>query len=145
MVRTFALIFGIVYLLAGILAFISWIITPTANMFNLVADPVQGKTMSILFVSVLRLASIGIGIWGIVSSRSYKEATIFGCSIAILYMLIGLINYIPSLNETFGIAPFFAQGAWLHITAACIAAYFGFVVSEPETHYTARHQVTRRV
>lgn len=132
MVRTFALIFGIVYLLAGILAFFSWIITPTASMFNLAVDPAQGKTMNVFLVSVLRLACIGIGVWGIASSKSYNKATIFGCTIAVLYLLIGIINVIPSLNATFGIAPFFAQGAWLHITAAAIAAYFGFAVSEPD-------------
>jgi hypothetical protein len=133
MVRTFALIFGIVYLLAGILAFISSLITPMASMSNLIVDPIEGKTMSFWLVSVLRLGCIGIGILGIVSSRSYKEATIFGCTVGVLYALIGLINFIPSLNATFGIAPFFAQGAWLHAIAGFTAAYFGFVVSEPDT------------
>lgn len=130
MVRTFALIFGIVYVLVGILGFVP----------GLAAAPAAGDTHNVQFghayllglfpVNALHnIAHLIIGIAGVLASRSFGGARLYAQVMAIAYGLLAIMGIIPSeaINTTFGLIPLYGHDVWLHALSALLAAYFGFV------------------
>jgi hypothetical protein len=129
MVRKFALIFGIAYLLVGILGFI-----PGANdhnmagMENLAVTSAAGRLMALFPINAMHnLVHILIGVWGILASRSVGGSIGYGKGVAILYGLLTILGLISATNTLFGLAPIFGHDVWLHALSAMIAGYFGFV------------------
>lgn len=114
--RMFALVFGVVYLLVGLLGF-----TASASM---AAAPLLG-----LFpVNLLHnLVHILIGLWGLASYRSATGAITYARGLAILYALLTILGLIPATNTLFGLVPIYGADVVLHALTAIIAAYFGWV------------------
>lgn len=130
MIKTFALIFGIIYVLVGISGFI-----PGLNQMghpdagnNLLIDSFSGRLLGLFPVNILHnIVHLAIGAWGIVASRSVAASRLFGKALAIVYGLLAILGLIPGANTLFGLAPIYGHDIWLHALSAVIAAYFGFV------------------
>ena len=131
MIRTFALVFGIIYLLVGILGFIPGLNQHHADLPPIAVDSFYGRLMGLFPVNILHnIVHILIGTWGILSSRSVPAARLFGKGLAILYGLLAIMGLVPGLNTMFGLVPIFGHDVWLHAGSALIAAYFGWIARE---------------
>ena len=128
MIKTFALIFGIIYVIAGISGFSPGLTQHHADMPPIAVDSFYGRALGLFPVNILHnLVHLAIGAWGIVASRSVSGARLFGRGLAILYGLLAILGLIPATNTMFGLVPIYGHDVWLHAGTALIAAYFGFI------------------
>ena len=106
MVRTFALVFGIIYLLVGILGFVPGLNQHHADLPPIAVDSFYGRLMGLFPVNILHnIVHLAIGLWGILASRGTDGARFFGKALAILYGLLAILGLIPGLNTMFGLVP----------------------------------------
>lgn len=133
MIRTFALVFGIVYLLVGVLGFIPGLTSHHADMPPITIDSFYGKILGLFPVNILHnIVHLAIGAWGVLSSKSVAASRLFGKGLAIIYGLLAILGLIPGLNTMFGLVPIYGHDVWLHALSALIAGYFGFVARESD-------------
>lgn len=125
---TFALVFGIAYLAAGILGLIPAMLAPPpidappAN-FTLLYGYLLGLFPVNLLHSLLHLV---IGAWGISAWAGRSSAISFARTLAVLYGALAVMGMIPLLNTTLGMIPLHGNDVWLHGISAMSAAYFGW-------------------
>jgi hypothetical protein len=130
--RTFARIFGIVFLLVGIGGFIPGITTPHDHP-DLALEAASGLELGLFPVNALHnIVHIAFGIWGLLAARSLGGARTYARTVAIAYALLTILGLIPATNTTFGLVPIYGHDIWLHALLAAIAAYFGFVRHDTE-------------
>ena len=132
MIRKFALIFGVIYLLVGILGFIPGVNDHShADMPAMAVDSFYGRLLGIFPVNLMHnIVHIAVGAWGIFASKSVSASRLFGKGLAILYGLLTIMGLVPATYTLFGLAPIFGHDVWLHALSAAIAAYFGFIARE---------------
>jgi len=141
---TFALIFGIAYLAAGLLGLVPAALRPPPPD----APPTHftmlyGYLLGIFPVNVLHSAvHLAIGAWGIAAWRGMSEPQIYARSLALFYGALAVMNLIPSMATLFDILPIHGHDVWLHAGSAAIAAYFGWRSTEP--HMERRTRMERR-
>ena len=141
--RTFALIFGLAYLGAGLLGLVPAALMPPPpdappTSFTLL----YGYLLGLFPVNVLHSAvHLAIGFWGLAASRDATGAKVYGRSLAILYGVLAVMGLIPGLNNVFGFIPLHGHDVWLHAGTAAIAAYFGW---RTEVDVERRHMMERR-
>jgi hypothetical protein len=133
MIRTFALVFGIIYVLVGILGFLPGLNQHHADLPPIAVDSFYGRLMGLFPVNILHnIVHLLIGAWGILSSRRVDSSRLFGKALAIIYGLLAVLGLIPGLNTMFGLVPIFGHDVWLHALSALVAAYFGWVARESD-------------
>lgn len=122
--RTFALIFGIVFLAVGVLGFVPGVVQDS------VGDGLHQHAMLLgLFpISPLHNAvHLIFGLWGLAASRSTGGAVAYFRAVAVVYALLTVLGLIASTADLFGMIPLMGNDVYLHAALAIIAAYFGFV------------------
>jgi Domain of unknown function (DUF4383) len=124
--RSFAMIFGIVFLLVGIAGFVPSLVQPAPG------GPMNMAGMGMLFgmfpVNTMHNAvHIVFGLWGLAASRSASGAVMYAKGVAIIYALVAIMGLIPATQTTFGLMPIYDKDVWLHAALALVGAYFGFV------------------
>lgn len=130
--RTFARIFGIVFLIVGIGGFIPGITQPHDHP-GLAVEAASGMELGLFPVNVLHnLVHIAFGIWGLIAARTYSASRTYARVVAIAYAALTILGLIPATNTTFGLVPIYGHDIWLHALLAAIAAYFGFVRHETD-------------
>ena len=123
--RTFALIFGIVFLAVGILG------------FGIVPGVLQHQTGSGLEVSGMLLGLFHVngyhnivhllfGLWGLAASRSTGGAVGYAKVVAVVYILLAVLGLIPATQDGFGYIPLGGNDVYLHAALGAVAAFFGF-------------------
>lgn len=130
-IRTFAKLFGVAFLLIGILGFVPGMTTPHAHpgMDDVAVKQGLGALLGLFPVNVLHnLFHVAFGIWGLAASRSSGASGIYAKGVALIYAALAIFGLIPAakLWTTFGLIPLYGNDVWLHIVLAGIAAYFGF-------------------
>jgi hypothetical protein len=136
---TFALIFGIAYLGAGILGLIPAALQPPPPD----APPTQftlmyGYLLGLFPVNVLHSAvHLAIGVWGLAAWRSTANALVYARVLAIFYGALAVMGIIPGMNTLFGALPLHGHDVWLHAGTALIAAYFGWRSEVPVERRTS--------
>ncbi|MEA3008960.1 MAG: hypothetical protein QOJ91_652 [Sphingomonadales bacterium] len=127
--RTFALIFGIVFLVIGAGGFIP-------GMTDMTAMPDPGLTMRSGFGHELGLFPINMlhnivhiifGIWGLLAYKSYGGARSYFRVVAVVYALLMVLGLLEPTRTTFGFIPIYGNDVWLHALLAIVAAYFGWM------------------
>lgn len=125
---TFALIFGIAYLAAGVLGLIPAALqppppgAPTTSLGVL-----YGYLLGLFPVNVLHTAvHLAIGLWGIAAWSGALGALTYARALAMLYGTLAVMGMVPGLNTVFGLIPLHGHDIWLHAGTAAIAAYFGW-------------------
>ncbi len=142
--RYFALGFGIVYTLVGLMGFVPAFLG-TLNNADLAVDALSGRLLGLFPVNILHsLTHLAIGVAGIAAYRSFAGARAYSRAIAVAYALLAVMGLIPGLNTVFGLIPLFSHDVWLHALSAAAAAYFGFVAPAEDTTTTTR-TTTRRI
>jgi len=134
--RTFAMVAGVVYLLAGAVGFVPGFLTPPP----LDAPPMSvhhnyGYLLGMFPVNTLHSGvHLLIGAWGVIASRTWTAATTFAGSLAVFYGLLAIAGLVPGLNTTFGLIPLWGHDVWLHALTALVSAYFAWGVRRPVVH-----------
>ena len=127
MLKTFALIWGILFLLAGVGGFIP-ALSPPASHPGLTMEHGSALALGLFPVNTLHnIVHLLFGAWGLAASRSIGGARTYARAVAIIYGLFIVMGLIPGLNTTFGLVPLYGNDVWLHILLAAPAAYFGFI------------------
>lgn len=127
--RTFALVFGVAFLLIGISGFVPGLLQPPHEGHPQISlDTGYGQVFGLFPVNVLHnIVHILFGIWGLMASKSIAGAKTYGRATAIIYAVLTLAGLVPTLNTMFGLVPLFGNDVWLHALLAAIAGYFGWV------------------
>ena len=125
---TFALVFGIAYLAAGVLGLVPAALQPPpagapATSFGVL----YGYLLGLFPVNVLHSAvHLAIGLWGIAAWSGALSALGYARSLALLYGVLAVMGLVPGLNTVFGLLPLHGHDIWLHAGTAAIAAYVGW-------------------
>ena len=127
--RTFALIWGIVFLMLAATGFIPGLLQDTRPEDpHLAVDAMYGRALGLFPVNVLHsLVHLAFGIWGVLAYRDWDKAKTYAKAVAVVYTLFVVMGLVPALNTTFGLVPLHDNDVWLHLILAVPAAYFGFV------------------
>ena len=134
-VQGFARIFGIIYIIVGILGLIPGIVQPLADTTGLSVTAGYGRLLGLFPVNLIHnLVHIGVGAWGIWAARNFLASSNFAKANAILFGLLAVLGLIPATNTLFGLAPLYGIDVVLHALTAAVAAYFGFSLTRRETH-----------
>jgi len=128
-IRNFALIYGAVFLLVGILGFVPGINQMHPGDPSLVLNGYgTGHLLGLFHVNLLHnLVHILFGIWGLAVFRNYDQARLYARGVAIIYLVLAVGGLIPRMNTLFGLCPIEGNDVWLHLLLAAVAAYFGFL------------------
>ncbi|HEU0097998.1 MAG TPA: DUF4383 domain-containing protein [Allosphingosinicella sp.] len=126
--RTFALIFGIVFLVIGAGGFIPDILQPGVPDPNLTMTHGYGHELGLFPVNTLHnIVHIIFGIWGILAYKSYGGSRSYFRVVAVVYGLLTVLGLLEPTRTTFGLVPIYDNDVWLHALLALVAAYFGWV------------------
>jgi hypothetical protein len=127
--RTFALVFGVVFLLVGIAGFVPGLLQPMHGEHpRLAVDAFSGQVLGLFPVNILHnIVHILFGIWGLLSYKSLSKSKGYAKGVAIIYAVLTVAGFIPNLDTMFGLVPLYGNDIWLHALLAAVAAYFGWV------------------
>jgi len=126
--RTFALVFGIAFLLVGATGFIPGLLQPPHTHPDIAVDAFFGYSLGLFAVNILHsLVHLLFGVWGLIAYKSLSAAKTYARGVAIIYAVLMVAGLIPGLNTMFGLVPLFGNDVWLHALLAAVAAYFGFI------------------
>ena len=114
MVTTFARVFGVVFVLVGVLGFL-----PAATT--------DGMLLGLFPVNTAHnVVHILLGLWGLAAGGTVTGAVGYFKAITVIYALLAVLGLIPATQNLFGLAPIHGNDVWLHAVLALAAAYFGF-------------------
>ena len=126
--RTFALIFGIVFIAVGAAGFVPQLVYPPEG------GDMAGHPMLLGLFPVNtahNIVHLVFGLWGIVASRSASGALLYARGVAIIYGVLAVLGLLPATQDGFGYVPLYGKDVWLHAALALVAAYFGWVNRSP--------------
>lgn len=123
MVRTVALIFGIVYTLVAVLGFVP-ALGGTASMTPSVF---LGFPINL----VHNIVHLVIGGAGLFMRGSYASASQYCKIFGVVLLVVGLLGIFVS--NPAGLLPLGGADVWLHLISGAILAYVGFMVKEEAT------------
>ncbi|MCM5680051.1 DUF4383 domain-containing protein [Schlegelella sp. S2-27] len=127
-VRTFAFVYGAVFLIVAIAGFIPGMTAPHTHP-DVTVTAGMGLLLGLFPVNVLHnVFHAAFGLWGLVAGRGFDAARIYAKAVGIVYTALALMGLIPALrlHTTFGLVPLYGHDVWLHIVLAAVALYFGF-------------------
>jgi hypothetical protein len=132
--RSFALIFGIVFLAVGIAGFVPQLVQPAEGGSMNMGGQDMGMLLGMFPVNLYHNAvHILFGLWGLAASRSASGALTYARGVAIIYALLTVLGLIPATENLLGMVPLYGNDIWLHGALAIVAAYFGWVNRSPVT------------
>ena len=127
MVRTFALLFGIVFLAVGALGF--FMLDPAGPVHDdLTMHQYEGMLLGLFPVNLLHnIVHLLFGLWGVMAYRSAGGSVGYFRAVAVIYALLTVLGLLPQTQTLFGLVPLHGNDVILHAVLALVAAYFGFV------------------
>lgn len=130
--RNFALVFGVVYLLVGLLGFFvsGGLMVGPMNAGGASSGD-WGQLLGLFPINLLHnIVHLAIGAWGLASYRSTNGSIAYARGLAIIYGLLTIMGLLPTpFRNTFGLIPIMGNDVWLHALTALVAAYFGFMMA----------------
>lgn len=122
--RTFALLFGIVFLAVGIAGFVPQLVQDSSGE----GLKQTGMLLGLFMISPVHNAvHVLFGLWGLAASRSGSGAVGYAKGVALIYALLTVLGLIASTATGFGYVPLMGNDVYLHAALAVIAAYFGWM------------------
>jgi hypothetical protein len=127
--RTFALVFGIIFLLAGASGFIPGMVHPVpAGAPPLSVATGYGLVMGLLPVNILHnLVHLLFGILGVAAFAGLFAPRVYAQIVAVAYGLLVVLGLFPATSTLFGLVPIYGYDVWLHLVLGVVAGYFGFM------------------
>lgn len=137
--RTFALVWGVLFLGIAATGLIPGLLTPPAPGHpDIAVDSMYGDALGLFPVNIIHsLLHLLYGIWGVAASRSWTGARSYARVVAISYGALVVLGLVPGLNTLFGLVPIFGHDVWLHALLAIPAFYFGFMRRDSGAHGAA--------
>jgi hypothetical protein len=126
MVQQVARIFGVAFLLIGILGFV------TGGM-SMEADPALApKILGLFPVNVLHnVVHLLFGVWGLAASRSATGATQYAQIAGGIYLVLAVLGFVAP--TTFGLIPIGGHDIWLHALLGGVLVAVGFMAPKSAT------------
>lgn len=122
MVRRVALVFGIVFLLVGILGLVS------AGGMEMGAEN-PALLLGLFPVNLLHnVVHILFGVWGLVASRSFAGAKMYAQTVGVIYIVLAVLAFVTP--TTFGLIPIGGNDIWLHALFGIVLAGVGFTAKD---------------
>jgi hypothetical protein len=125
LVKKAAVVFGVVFVLVGILGFIP-AFTPDGHLLGIFE--VNGAH------NVIHLLS---GIAALLAAGKYQTARLYFQVFGIVYGLVTLVGLIAGDNDLFGIVAHNVADIFLHALITAAALYLGFGTRRDDTHATS--------
>lgn len=137
--RTFALIWGILFLAAGAGGFIPGILQSGTPDPDLTMTHGYGHVLGMWPVNTLHnIVHLLFGVWGILAYRGGGGgARNYARAVAVIYALFIVMGLVDGLDTTFGLVPLYGGDVLLHAVLALPAAYFGFMHRDTGTAHRA--------
>ena len=125
-----ALVFGVVFLLAGLSGLFAAPPPPDAPPLSI--EHGHGLALGLFPVNTLHnLVHLLFGVLGIAASRAMvMTPRQYFQVVAFSYALLVVLGMIPATQTLFGLTPLWGNDVWLHALLAAGAAYFAFAVPE---------------
>ena len=134
-IRTAALVFGIVFLLAGASGFVAS--PPPADAPPLTIEHGHGMALGLFPVNTVHnVVHLLFGVLGILAWNGTGTARGYFRLVGIAYLLLTVLGLIPATNTAFGFVPIWGNDVYLHGLLGAVAIYFGFIA--PATPAPAR-------
>lgn len=119
MTKTLAIVFGVVFLLIGILGFFTGSDGMLLGIFHV-------DTLHNIVHLVSGAAAIFAAMSGAMASRRYFQ--IFG----VIYALVTILGFVYGDKNILGVMANNMADVWLHLVIALVALYAGFVANDEE-------------
>ncbi|MBD7994890.1 DUF4383 domain-containing protein [Arthrobacter sp. Sa2CUA1] len=132
-----ALVFGIIFLVIGVLGFIPGI---TANYSALYFSGYDSEAvlLGVFQVSVLHnVVHLLLGFLGLWMARTHSSAKTYLIGAGVLYLLLFLYGLIIPLNGAWNFVPFNWADNWLHLGLGAVMIILGFVLGSDNTRRTS--------
>lgn len=145
--RYFALLFGLTYLVVGLVSFIPLFLEPAdpAPTF-LLANGLYGELFGLFPVNwIHNLVHIGLGAWGISSFKSVAASRYYARGLALIFGVLTILGVFTPTSTLLGIAPLYGHNVWLHALSSLLAAPFGFLKSAARTRGSEAWEDARRM
>jgi hypothetical protein len=120
MVRRVAMVFGVVFLLVGIVGLVSpggMSMATTGMMLGMFPINVLHNVVHILF-----------GVWGLLAARSFAGAKVYCTVGGIVYIVLAICGFF--IPDTFGFIPIGGTDIWLHAVLGLVLAGVGFTAKD---------------
>ena len=119
-----ALIFGVVFLLVGLLGLF------VPNGMGMDADlETTGKLLGLFPVNLLHnIVHLAFGVWGLLAARTDPASRSYGRAGAVIYGALVLLAFVSPTG--FGLVPIGGNDIWLHALLAIGLAVIGFTGGE---------------
>jgi hypothetical protein len=129
--RSFALTFGILFVLIGLAGFVPQLLQPAEG--GAIAPGAHHALLLGMFpISPLHnVVHLLFGLWGLWASRDSAKALAYARGVAIAYAALAVLGWVPGIDDLFGLVPLYGNDFWLHSGLALVAAYFGWVNRSP--------------
>ena len=136
---TFALVFGIVFLVMGLMGLIPlFLVPPPIDAPPISFTLLYGYLLGLFPVNLLHsVLNIVVGAWGLSAWSGRSSETSFARGVAIIFGALTVMGMLPLLKTTLGMIPLHGNDVWLHGITAVIAAYCGW--REPAGMKDRRH------
>jgi hypothetical protein len=123
MLKRIAMVFGVVFLLVGIVGLIS----PGGMAMD---AEMPGMILGMFPVNLLHnIVHILVGVWGLVAARSFAGAKLYFQVGGIVYIVLAICGFF--IPTTFGFIPIGGNDIYLHAVLGLIMAGIGFT-AKPE-------------
>src|SRR4051812_39681613 len=116
MVKRVAMVFGVVFLLVGILGVVS------PGGMSMGANAAPGMILGVFPVNLLHnVVHILFGVWGLLAARSFAGAKLYTQVGGVVYIVLAICGWL--LPDTFGLLPNGGANIWLHLVVGVILGY----------------------
>lgn len=124
--RTFALLFGIIFLAVGILGFgvIPQMLQDSAGE----GMKAHGMLLGMFHVNMVHnIVHLLFGLWGLAASRSMGGSVGFFKAVAVIYALLAIMGLFEATRHGFGYVELGDKNVWLHAGLAVFGVFFGWI------------------
>jgi Domain of unknown function (DUF4383) len=129
MVKRVAMIFGVIFILVGLLGF-----AYPGGLAMGVMNP--GRILGLFPVNLLHnLVHILFGIWGLMAARAYSSAQTFCKLGGFIYLCLALLGLVEP--TTFGLIPIGENDVFLHTALGVLLVWVGYVSKDQPAAATA--------
>jgi hypothetical protein len=125
-IGTLAMVFGVVFLLVGVLGFFA--APPSPDAPALTIEHGHGMLLGLFPVNTLHnVAHLLFGALGLMAARGViMSARGYFQFLAVAYGALAVLGAIPATQTTFGLIPIYGNDVWLHALLAVAAGVIGF-------------------
>lgn len=130
--RYWVALFGIVYIVVGILGFLPGLRTaPPASAPHLSAATGYGYLFGQFPVNVVHdVVNIVLGVFALLTFPRLRAAEGYSRFLFLIFGIAAFIGFVPAADTLGGILPIFGADTWADAVTAILAAYFGWVAHE---------------